>query len=92
MPEIVVAIPTFRRPISLNRLLAALGPRKFGSHIAREVAKIVAALLSFPVVSIMYSLTPTRRLEGLRRVYRAAGKIGALFGHRYHEYSAHHGR
>jgi succinoglycan biosynthesis protein ExoM len=73
-------------------MLLTLKNRHGAGDVAREIAKILAALISFPVLSIVYSTTPRHRLEGLRRVYRAAGKIGALFGHRYHEYSTHHGR
>jgi GT2 family glycosyltransferase len=62
------------------------------ANVVKEIAKVIAAFVLFPMLSIAFSLAPRRRLEGLRRVYRAAGKIGALFGHRYHEYSAHHGR
>jgi GT2 family glycosyltransferase len=62
------------------------------SNLLRELGKILAAFALFPVLSIAYSFVPKRRLEGLRRMYRAAGKIGALFGHRYYEYSTHHGR
>jgi GT2 family glycosyltransferase len=73
-------------------MLLTLKNRHDAGDIAHEIAKILAALICFPVLSIVYSLTPRRRLEGLRRVCRAAGKVGALFGHRHHEYSTHHGR
>lgn len=57
-----------------------------------ELSKIAGAFLAFPFLSIVYSLNPVRRLDGVRKLYRAAGKIGALFGHRYQEYAVTHGR
>ena len=60
--------------------------------VIREVAKILAALLAFPLLSIVFSMKPSRRLDGVRKLYRAAGKIGALLGHRYYEYAVPHRR
>jgi glycosyltransferase involved in cell wall biosynthesis len=68
------------------RIALKYGRGFFGSPT--EVGKILAALVFFPVLSIAYCLSPTHRLDGLRKLYRAAGKIGALLGHRYYEYSA----
>lgn len=56
--------------------------------IAREIAKILAALVAVPVLALVFSLTPSRRLDGIQKLFRVAGKIGALLGHRYHEYAA----
>lgn len=56
--------------------------------IAREIAKILAALASVPVLALVFSLTPSRRLDGIQKLFRAAGKIGALVGHRYYEYAS----
>lgn len=66
----------------------ALKYQRNPAGIAKEVAKIGAALISAPVLFVAFSLTPTRRLDGLQKLCRAAGKIGALFGHRHYEYSA----
>lgn len=60
--------------------------------LAREMAKIAAALLSVPVLLIWRAFSPEHRLDGLRKLYRAMGKIGAVLGHRYHEYAVSHGR
>jgi succinoglycan biosynthesis protein ExoM len=60
--------------------------------VAREFSKIVVAVVSFPVLLVVFSLSPRRRLDGVRRLYRAAGKIGALFGHRYYEYATRSSR
>jgi glycosyltransferase involved in cell wall biosynthesis len=57
-----------------------------------ELSKIAGAVLAFPFLSIAYCFNPVRRLDGVRKLYRAAGKIGALFGHRYREYAVTHGR
>lgn len=56
--------------------------------VMREIVKIFGALAAAPLLSLAFVLTPTRRLDGLQKLYRAAGKIGALLGHRYYEYSA----
>jgi succinoglycan biosynthesis protein ExoM len=55
----------------------------------REVLKVLAAVIAFPLASIAFSMNPHRRLDGLRKLVRAAGKVGALVGHRYYEYAAH---
>jgi hypothetical protein len=70
----------------------ALKYRRGPADIAREFAKIGAALATVPLMAVAFSLTPTRRLDGLQKLYRVAGKIGALLGHRYYEYSATHSR
>jgi succinoglycan biosynthesis protein ExoM len=65
--------------------------RSLGALLS-ELAKIAGAFLAFPFLSIVYSFNPVRRLDGVRKLYRAAGKVGALFGHRYQEYAVTHGR
>jgi hypothetical protein len=60
--------------------------------LAREFAKIGGAVLSFPFLSLVFAFAPPRRLEGLRLLCRAAGKVTALFGRHYHEYATTHGR
>ncbi len=55
-----------------------------------ELAKIAAALLLFPPASLL--LAPTkRRLVPLEKLFRAAGKLGALCGVHYREYATIHG-
>ena len=58
---------------------------------ARESAKAVAALAAFPFLSLAFGFHPRRRLDGVRKLARAMGKLGALFGHRYHEYASPRG-
>jgi succinoglycan biosynthesis protein ExoM len=69
-------------------LRMALKHKRGAVDIAREMAKIMAALVSVPVLAVVFSLTPSRRLDGLQKLFRVAGKIGALLGHRYYEYAA----
>lgn len=57
------------------------------SGIVREIVKIMGALACVPVLALIFSFDPSRRLDGVRKLYRIAGKIGALFGHRYYEYA-----
>jgi GT2 family glycosyltransferase len=59
--------------------------------LIREWAKIAGALLSFPIMSLIFLPAPNRRLDGLRLACRAAGKVVALFGRHYHEYAVTHG-
>jgi glycosyltransferase involved in cell wall biosynthesis len=56
--------------------------------IVREIAKILAAFAAVPVLTLVFSFTPSRRLDGIQKFFRAAGKVGALLGHRYYEYAA----
>jgi glycosyltransferase involved in cell wall biosynthesis len=62
--------------------------KRNATGIAREIAKILAAFASVPVLTLLYSLTPSHRLDGIQKLFRAAGKVGALVGHRYYEYAA----
>ncbi len=59
--------------------------------LSGEIAKILGAIAAAPVLSIAYGAMPARRFDGLRKFFRAAGKIGALCGHRYQEYATTHG-
>jgi len=59
------------------------------SDLIYEIGKIIGALLSVPILIIMNCATPSRRLHGVRKFCRAAGKVGALIGHRYYEYADH---
>jgi GT2 family glycosyltransferase len=56
-----------------------------------ECAKIVGAFVAVPVMSVALAARPARRAIGLWKGFRAAGKLAALFGHRYDEYSVTHG-
>ncbi len=72
-------------------MLIALKHRHGAGAIVSELSKIAVAFVAFPVLSLVYSFNPVRRLDGVRKLYRAAGKVGALFGHRYREYAVTHG-
>lgn len=56
-----------------------------------EYGKIAGALLLSPPMFIILALSPNRRERALRTLFRAAGKISALFGSTYHEYAVIHG-
>jgi len=59
--------------------------------IARELAKIGAALLLSPPAAAILALNPRRRAAPLQKLCRATGKLTAMFGARYNEYSVVHG-
>jgi succinoglycan biosynthesis protein ExoM len=58
---------------------------------ARESAKIIGALLLFPVLFVILGLASNRAVDALRRLFRAAGKIAAIGGRTYNEYAVTHG-
>lgn len=58
---------------------------------ARELAKIAAALLLFPVLFVILGIATNRAVDALRRLCRAAGKIAAIRGRTYNEYAVTHG-
>lgn len=67
---------------------------KYGPSAAartREVAKIAGALLLSSVLFVILAFDANRRADALRRFFRAAGKVTALFGRQYNEYSVIHG-
>ncbi len=67
---------------------------KYGPSLAaraREAAKIAGALLLSPVLFVILAFDANRRADALRRLFRAAGKVTALFGRQYNEYSVIHG-
>jgi GT2 family glycosyltransferase len=66
--------------------------RRGSFSLARELAKIGGALLSSPIMSLIFVAQPYRRLDGLRLFCRAAGKIVALCGRHYDEYAVTHGK
>lgn len=57
----------------------------------REGVKIAGAILLYPLWQIALAPIPQRRAEPLCKLYRAAGKIAAIFGRHYNEYAAVHG-
>jgi glycosyltransferase involved in cell wall biosynthesis len=59
--------------------------------IARELVKIGAALLLSPPAAAIVALSANRRAVPLQRLCRAAGKLAAIFGIQYNEYSVVHG-
>ena len=63
----------------------------FGAR-SLEFAKIAAAFAAVPILSVAGSFTPERRLDGVYKLFRAAGKVAALLGHRYDEYATIHGK
>jgi succinoglycan biosynthesis protein ExoM len=67
---------------------------KYGPSAAqrtREMAKIAGALLLSPLLFVILAFDANRRADALRRMFRAAGKVAALFGRQYNEYSVIHG-
>ncbi len=65
--------------------------RPSAGAFARECVKIVGAFIAVPVMSVALAGRPPRRAIGLWKGFRAAGKLAALFGHRYDEYAVTHG-
>ncbi len=64
------------------------------SVVARlnEAARIAAALLLNPFLFVILSADSNRRVRPLRKLFRAAGKIAAISGRSYDEYSVIHGQ
>jgi succinoglycan biosynthesis protein ExoM len=57
----------------------------------REFARIAGALLLSPLLFVILAFDANRRADALRLLFRAAGKITALSGRQYNEYSVIHG-
>lgn len=57
-----------------------------------EAGRIVGALLLNPVLFVILAFDPNRRVRPLRKFARALGKIAAISGRRYNEYSVIHGQ
>ena len=57
-----------------------------------QAIRIAGALLLNPLLFVIVITDPNRRVKPLRKLYRAAGKIAALAGRYYQEYSEIHGR
>jgi GT2 family glycosyltransferase len=56
-----------------------------------EIAKIAGVLLLSPVLFVMLGIVTNRAVGALRKLFRAAGKIAAIRGRYYNEYSVTHG-
>jgi succinoglycan biosynthesis protein ExoM len=60
-------------------------------RLAVEVLKIMASLLLSPLAAVILAASPNRRAIPLQKLFRAAGKLGAMAGSRYNEYAVIHG-
>jgi hypothetical protein len=56
-----------------------------------ELCKIAAALLLSPLATLVFALHSRKRAVPLQKLFRAAGKLGALMGRSYQEYAVVHG-
>jgi hypothetical protein len=59
--------------------------------MSREAVKIAGAVLLFPFLFLLSLPFATRRAEPLCKLYRAGGKIAAIFGRHFNEYAVVHG-
>ncbi len=59
--------------------------------MSREAVKIAGAVLLFPFLFLLSLPFATRRAEPLCKLYRAGGKIAAVFGRHFNEYAVVHG-
>jgi hypothetical protein len=57
----------------------------------REAMKIAGVIVMAPVMALLYAPLPAWRLAPVCRLWRAAGKLAALFGAHYQEYAVVHG-
>lgn len=60
-------------------------------RLAVELLKIAGSLLLSPLLAVILAPSPNRRAIPLKKLFRAAGKLSALFGVRYNEYAVIHG-
>lgn len=65
--------------------------RSGAGTIARELVKSLVMLLLSPPAAVILALSPNRRAVPLQKLCRATGKLAAMFGARYNEYSVVHG-
>lgn len=65
--------------------------RPASSVLLAEGGKILGALLLSAPLALILAASPNRRAIPLEKLFRAAGKLGALFGARYNEYAVIHG-
>ncbi len=61
------------------------------ARMAVESLKILASLLLSPLAAVILAASPNRRALALQKLFRAAGKLTAMFGARYNEYAVVHG-
>ena len=61
------------------------------ARLAAEILKILASLLLSPLAAAILAVSPNRRAIPLQKLFRAAGKLSAMFGARYNEYAVVHG-
>ena len=60
-------------------------------RLAGELLKIAGSLLLSPLAAAILAVSPNRRAIPLQKLFRAAGKLSAMFGARYNEYAVVHG-
>jgi glycosyltransferase involved in cell wall biosynthesis len=82
-----------RRAFSVGNsdMRVLLKHRPGAGTLLRETAKIAGALLLSPPAAAILFLVPNRRTAALRKFCRAAGKLAAILGAHYNEYSVIHG-
>ena len=61
------------------------------ARLALELLKILASLLLSPLAAAILAASPNRKARALQKLFRAAGKLTAMFGARYNEYAVVHG-
>ena len=59
--------------------------------VAIELCKIGASFLLSPLAALAFAIHPRKRAIPLQKLFRAAGKLGALMGCSYNEYAVVHG-
>ena len=82
-----------RRAYSVGNsdMLVLLKHRPGPFRLALELAKIMASLLLSPLAAVILAASPNHRVIPLQKLFRAAGKLGAMAGARYNEYAVIHG-
>jgi len=61
------------------------------ARLTLELAKILGSLLLSPLLAAILVASPNRRALALQKLCRACGKLSAMAGRRYNEYSVVHG-
>jgi succinoglycan biosynthesis protein ExoM len=84
-----VLLRSFRTGNSDMRVFLKFNDRRGDALL--EFAKIAGAVLLSPLMLVILAFDPNRRVDGLRKLWRACGKIAALTGRTYNEYSVIHG-
>ena len=69
----------------------AISPLGKTPVLLADGGKILGALLLSAPLALILAASPNRRAIPLEKLFRAAGKLGALFGARYNEYAVIHG-